>query len=75
MNYGRILMKRVKVKGFIVTNHAHRIPNACKAMFALHASGRLKWRVPEIVGLERAVEAVKLLYSGSNHGELLVKVS
>ena len=74
VNYGRILMKRVKVQGFIVTDHAHRIPDACKAMFALHATGRLKWRVHEIVGLERAVEAVKLLYSGGNQGKLLVKV-
>ena len=75
VNYGRILMKRVKVQGFIVTDYAHLIPDAYKAMFALHASGRLKWRVHEIVGLEQAVEAVKLLYSGGNHGKLLVKVS
>lgn len=75
VNYGRILMKRIKVQGFIVTDHASRIPDAYQALFALHRAGKLKWRVHEIAGLERAVEAVKLLYSGGNNGKLLIKVS
>ena len=74
-NYGRILMKRLRVQGFIVTDYGNRIPDAHKAMHALHAAGKLKWRVHEIEGLEHAVDAVRLLYSGGNRGKLLVKVS
>jgi len=74
-NYPRILMKRLRVQGFIITDFMARLPEAFRALTTLHAAGRLKWRLHEVQGLENAVDAVKLLYSGGNRGKLLVKVS
>jgi NADPH-dependent curcumin reductase CurA len=73
-NYARIVMKRLKVQGFIVLDHAARYPEAYRAIAQLHAQGRMKWRCHELAGLEAAAEAVRLLYRGQNNGKLLIKV-
>jgi len=73
-NYARIVMKRLKVQGFIVLDYAARYPEAYRAFTQLHAQGRMKWRCHELVGLEAAAEAVRLLYRGQNNGKLLIKV-
>jgi NADPH-dependent curcumin reductase CurA len=74
-NYARILMKRLKIQGFIVIDYLARYPEAFRALAALHAQGKLKWALHEVAGLENAAKAVKLLYDGGNTGKLLVKVS
>ena len=73
-NYARIVMKRLKVQGFIVLDYAARYPEAYRAFTQLHAQGRMKWRCHELIGLEAAAEAVCLLYRGQNNGKLLIKV-
>ena len=73
-NYARIVMKRLKVQGFIVLDHAARYPEAYRAIAQLHAQGRMKWRCHELAGLDSAAEAVRLLYRGQNNGKLLIKV-
>jgi NADPH-dependent curcumin reductase CurA len=73
-NYARILMKRLKVQGFIVLDYAARYPEAYRAFTQLHAQGRMKWRSHELAGLEAAPEAVRLLYRGQNNGKLLINV-
>ena len=74
-NYARIVMKRLKVQGFIVLDYAARYAEAYRAFTQLHAQGRMKWRCHELVGLEAAAEAVRLLYRGQNNGKLLIKVA
>jgi len=74
-NYARIVMKRLKVQGFIVLDYAARYPEAYRAFTQLHAQGRMKWRCHELVGLEAAAESVRLLYRGQNNGKLLIKVA
>ena len=73
-NYPRILMKRLKVQGFIVTDFMPRYPEAIRALTKLHAAGKLKWHLHEVEGLENAANSLKLLYDGGNTGKLLVKV-
>jgi NADPH-dependent curcumin reductase CurA len=73
-NYPRILMKRLKVQGFIASDSIARFPEAYRALTHLYAAGKLKWRLHEVRGLENAANAVKLLYDGGNNGKLLVKV-
>ncbi|MDI3258673.1 MAG: NADP-dependent oxidoreductase [Sinobacteraceae bacterium] len=74
-NYPAILMKRLKVQGMIVLDYAPRYAEAYRALATLRAQGKLKWRLHEVNGLETALDSVRLLYRGGNHGKLLVKVS
>jgi NADPH-dependent curcumin reductase CurA len=74
-NYPRILMKRLKIQGFIVIDYLARYPEAFRALYTLYAQGKLKWSLHEVEGLENAAKAVRLLYTGGNTGKLLVKVS
>lgn len=74
-NYPLILMHRLRVQGFIVIDYAARYPEAIRALTKLHLEGRMKWRYHEVDGLENAEKSVRLLYSGGNHGKLMVKVA
>ncbi|MGQ0698762.1 MAG: NADP-dependent oxidoreductase [Panacagrimonas sp.] len=74
-NYPRILMKRLKVQGFIVIDYAARYPEAIRALAKLHLEGRLKWRHHELEGLEQADKAVRMLYTGGNTGKLMIKIA
>lgn len=74
-NYPRILMKRLKVQGFICTDFLNRYPEATGVLAKLRLEGRLKWRYHEIDGLEEADRAVRLLFSGQNSGKLMIQVA
>jgi len=70
-----ILMRRLKVQGFIVTDFAPRFGEAFQQLSQWMLEGRIKTRQDIRPGLENALEAVKLLYTGGNFGKLLVEVS
>ena len=70
-----MLMRRLTVRGFIVTDFAPRFPEAAQAMLGWMLEGRLKTRQDIRPGLENAATAVKDLYTGGNFGKLLVEVS
>jgi NADPH-dependent curcumin reductase CurA len=70
-----ILMRRLTVRGFIVTDFASRFPECFQALAGWMLEGNVKTRQDIRPGLERADEWVKLLYSGGNFGKLLVEVA
>ena len=70
-----MLMRRLTVRGFIVTDFGARFGEAAMALAGWMLSGQLKTRQDIRPGLETAAEAVKLLYSGGNFGKLLIEVS
>ena len=70
-----MLMRRLTVRGFIVTDFAARFPEAMQALAGWMMEGKLKTRQDVRPGLEHAVESVKQLYTGGNFGKLLVEVS
>lgn len=74
-NYGQILMKRVRVQGFIVTDYVNRLPEAISAIAQWMKSGQIKYAEDIVEGLENAPKAVLKLFDGSNTGKLIVKVS
>ncbi|MFN3370639.1 MAG: NADP-dependent oxidoreductase [Sphingomonadaceae bacterium] len=69
-----ILMRRLTVRGFIVTDFAPRFPECFQALAGWMLEGKVKTRQDIRPGLERADQWVKLLYSGGNFGKLLVEV-
>lgn len=73
-NFPLILMKRLKVEGFIVLDFMPQMGEFIAAMSPWVAGGRIKDRVTLVEGLENAVKSLGLLFSGGNTGKLLVKI-
>ena len=69
-----ILMNRMKVEGFIVSEHMDDWPAALKELGTLVASGKLKYRETVAQGLAAAPEAFLGLLKGRNFGKQLVKL-
>jgi hypothetical protein len=74
-NPSLILVSRLKVQGFIVSEHMGLWPEAFKELGALVASGRLKYRESVAEGLAAAPAAFLGLLKGRNFGKQLVKLA
>ncbi|MBN9203898.1 NADP-dependent oxidoreductase [Methylibium petroleiphilum] len=73
-NPSLILVNRMKLQGFIVTEHTASWPQALKELGAAVASGRLKYRESIAEGLAGAPQAFLGLLKGRNFGKQLVKL-
>lgn len=69
-----ILTNRLKVEGFIVSEHMQYWPEALKELSSLVASGKLRPRESVVQGIEAAPEAFLGLLKGKNFGKQLVKL-
>lgn len=74
-NYMNIVIRRLKIQGFIVLDHADRYPEAHAELARLRQQGKLAWHFDEEQGLENALDAFRKLYSGANTGKVLLKVA
>jgi NADPH-dependent curcumin reductase CurA len=68
------LVRRIKIEGFIVSDHLALWPKALAELGGLVASGRLKYRETVREGLEAAPQALVDLLRGGNFGKMLVKL-
>ncbi|MBM4440406.1 MAG: NADP-dependent oxidoreductase [Candidatus Rokubacteria bacterium] len=73
-NWGVLLVNRVLVKGFIVSDHIDRLPDFLRDVGGWLREGRIKYREDIVNGLEQAPEAFIGLLQGRNFGKLIVKV-
>jgi NADPH-dependent curcumin reductase CurA len=73
-NYPLILMRRLRVQGFIVLDFMHRYPEANAALGRWMAEGKIKVRTEIVDGLENALRTVRKLYTGANSGKLMIRV-
>jgi NADPH-dependent curcumin reductase CurA len=73
-NPSLILVSRLKLQGFIVSEHMALWPAALKELGGLVASGRLKYRESVAEGLAAAPDAFIGLLKGRNFGKQLVKL-
>ena len=69
-----LLINRVKLEGFIVSEHMEVWPEALKELGTLVATGKLKPRESIAQGIEAAPEAFLGLLKGRNFGKQLVKL-
>ncbi len=75
MSYPQLLLtNRVKLQGFIVSEHMEVWPEALKELAALVAGGKLRPRESVAQGIESAPEAFLGLLKGKNFGKQLVKL-
>lgn len=69
-----ILVNRMKVEGFIVSEHMDVWPEALKELGTLVATGKFKYRETVAEGIAAAPEAFLGLLKGKNFGKQLVKL-
>ena len=69
-----ILVNRMKIEGFIVSEHMDVWPQALQELGGMVAAGRLKYREDIAQGLENAPAAFFGLLKGRNQGKQLVKL-
>jgi hypothetical protein len=69
-----VLVKRLKIQGFIVFDHLPFWPQALAELAALIADGKLHWRESVAEGIEAAPAAFLGLLEGRNFGKQLVKL-
>ncbi len=70
-----ILVNRMKLEGFIVSEHMEVWPEALKELGTLVATGKLKYRESISDGIASAPEAFLGLLKGRNQGKQLVKLA
>jgi NADPH-dependent curcumin reductase len=73
-NMGSVLVNRVTIRGFIVSDHADRLPAFLADASRWVREGRLKYREDIVEGLDQAPRAFIGLLQGKNLGKMLVKV-
>jgi NADPH-dependent curcumin reductase CurA len=73
-NPALILINRMKIEGFIVSEHMEVWPEALGELGTLVATGKLKPRESVAQGIEAAPEAFLGLLKGRNFGKQLVKL-
>ena len=74
-NWINILVKRLRVQGFIVFDYQSRAREAFVDMSKWMAEGKLQHKNHIVDGLENAVSSLKMLFSGENNGKMIVKIS
>lgn len=70
----RVLVNRVTIQGFIILDYFGRFPEAIAQLGQWVAEGKVKDRHTVVEGLEKAPDAVNMLFDGDNVGKLIVKV-
>ena len=73
-NLAPVLVNRVTIRGFLVSDHADRLPQFLADCSRWLREGKLKYREDIVQGLEKAPEALIGLLRGQNTGKMLVKV-
>ena len=74
-NYSMILMKRVRVQGFIILDYIPRWSEAISDLGQWLKQGKIKYALEVVERLENAPKAILKLFDGNKKGKLVVKVS
>lgn len=70
-----LLVKRARMQGFIIFDHAHRFREALPELESWVRSGQLRYREDILEGLERAPGSIAGLYRGENLGKRLIRIA
>jgi len=73
-SFAQVLIKRLRVEGFIVIDHVSRFMEAGKQLGMWKMMGKLRDQQTLVKGLEKAPEAINMLFRGDNIGKLIVEV-
>ena len=73
-NLGAVVRKRLKIQGFIVSDHADMRPDYLAMAAPLVRAGQLKYREDIVDGIDNAPAAFIGLLQGRNFGKLLIRL-
>ena len=73
-NFGRLLIQRVHLEGFIVLDHFGRAGEIVPQLAGWMGDGSLKAQETVVEGFEQLPTAINMLFDGGNVGKLVVKV-
>lgn len=73
-NLAQIIVKRLKLRGFIAYDHLTEIPTFLDEMIGWIQDKKIKTRNTVVEGIEKAPEAFLGLFQGKNIGKMLVKL-
>ena len=74
-NLSRLIMKRVLMQGFLVSDYMPRAAEAVKDIVGWYHEGKLQYRVEVVKGLENTPKTLNKLFDGTNQGKLMIEVS
>jgi NADPH-dependent curcumin reductase CurA len=72
--YRNLITKRGRMEGFLILDYSARFPEAQVAIATWVAEGRIQHKEHIVDGLERAPEALNLLFTGGNTGKVVVRL-
>lgn len=73
--WGNLLIKRIKLQGFIVFDYRKRAMEAFQDIGKWIVEGKIKYKNDIVPGLENASSSIKKLFTGGNNGKLIIKIS
>jgi NADPH-dependent curcumin reductase CurA len=73
-NMPLVVTRRLRIEGFIIRDHGHRLPAFLAEAPGWVADGRLRWRETVVDGIEHMPEAFVGLLRGDNIGKMVVRV-
>jgi NADPH-dependent curcumin reductase CurA len=74
-DFSPILMRRIAVRGFIITDFMARFTEGARQLAEWVAQGKIRHKETIVDGLEEAPTAVNRLFDGQNVGKLIVRIA
>ncbi len=74
-NFDLVLTQRIRVQGFVILDYLDRVTEAVEELGKWLAQGNIQYRVHVVEGLEKAPQAVNMLFEGTNRGKLIIQVA
>jgi NADPH-dependent curcumin reductase len=72
-SFAQVIIKRLRVEGFIILDYASRFMDAGQKLGMWKMTGNLKSRETIVKGLEKAPDAINMLFHGDNIGKLILE--
>lgn len=72
--FRNVIMKRLTIEGFVILDYAEHFAEYNAKLVEWMLAGKIKYRLHIEEGLEKAQDALRLLYTGGNNGKLMVRI-